>query len=232
MSILCGNNISRQRRHTNKKHMKVIFAILFVTMAINSFAQNGEVVKGNKHFKEGNYDKAEEAYKKALSKKPNNTTATYNLGNTLYKKEKTEDAIKSFDETAANATEAELKSKALYNKGVLYHKNNQLPEAIEAYKQALRLTPNDAEVRKNLQLALMKQKQQQPQDKKKQQQKQEQKPKEKQEKKQEQQPKPQQSKITRKQAEQYLKAMEQREKELQEKMQKKVGVPSQPEKDW
>ncbi len=214
--------------------MRIILLILFAVMAAVSFAQNGEVVKGNKYFKDGNYDKAEDAYKKALAKKPNNTTATYNLGNTLYKKEKTEDAIKSFDETAANTNEAELKSKALYNKGVLYHKKNQLPEAIEAYKQALRLTPNDTEVRKNLQLALMTQKQQQPQDKKNQKQKQEQKPKEQKEKKQEQQqqPKPQQSKITRKQAEQYLKAMEQREKELQEKMQKKVGVPSQPEKDW
>jgi Ca-activated chloride channel homolog len=212
--------------------MKVFCLMISVLTATVSFAQNGEVIKGNKYFKDGNYDKAEESYKKALTKKPNNTTATYNLGNTLYKKEKTEDAIKSFDETAANTSESELKSKALYNKGVLYHKNKQLPEAIEAYKQALRLTPGDAEVRKNLQLALMQQRQQQPQDKKNQKQKQEQKPKEQQEKKQEQQPKPQQSKITRKQAEQYLKAMEQREKELQEKMQKKVGVPSQPEKDW
>jgi Ca-activated chloride channel homolog len=213
--------------------MHIVCTVIFSFIITLSFAQNGEVVKGNKYFKDGNYDKAEESYKKALAKKPNNTTATYNLGNTLYKKEKTEDAIKSFDETVANTSEAELKSKALYNKGVLHHKNKQLPEAIEAYKQALRLTPNDAEVRKNLQLALMQQKQQQPQDQKKQKQKQEQKPKEQQqEKKQEQQPKPQQSKITRKQAEQYLKAMEQREKELQEKMQKKVGVPSQPEKDW
>jgi Ca-activated chloride channel homolog len=213
--------------------MRITCFIIFELLVTILFAQNGEVVKGNQYFKNGNYDKAEESYKKALAKKPNNTTATYNLGNTLYKKEKTEDAIKSFDETAANTNETELKAKALYNKGVLYHKNKQLPEAIEAYKQALRLTPGDAEIRKNLQLALMQQRQQQPQDQKKQQKKQEQKPKEQQEKKQEQQqPKPQQSKITRKQAEQYLKAMEQREKELQEKMQKKVGVPSQPEKDW
>ena len=47
-----------------------------------------------------------------------------------------------------------------------------------------------------------------------------------------QQPKPQKSKLTKKQAEQYLKALEQKERELQEKVRKKTAVPNQPEKDW
>ena len=209
--------------------MKILLTILFHLFLFMAFAQNGEVVKGNKHYKEGDYDKAEAAYQKALSKKQD-PVAQYNLGNTLYKKEKTADAIRSFEETAANTTEAELKAKALYNKGVLYHKDNKLNDAIEAYKQALRLTPTDEEIRKNLQLALRAKKQQEPQEQKKQKQK-EQKPKE-DKKEPPPQPKPQQSKLSKKQAEQYLKALEQKEKQLQEKMQKKTGVPSQPEKDW
>jgi tetratricopeptide (TPR) repeat protein len=215
--------------------MKQLLTIFFLLLTGNALAQNGEVVKGNKYFKEGNYDKAQEAYRKALNKQPKNNIAQYNLGNTLYKKEQTEEAIQSFHETAAAASEAELKAKALYNKGVIHHKNNQLPEAIDAYKQALRLTPNDAEIRKNLQLALIKQNQQQQPKENKQQKKQEQKPKEQKEKKQDQQkqqPPPQPSRLSRKQVEQYLKALEQKERQLQEKMQKKVGAPSQPEKDW
>ncbi len=211
--------------------MKFFLTILSFLPTFIAFAQNGEVVKGNRYFKDGNYDKAEESYQKAIRKKPN-TIAQFNLGNTLYKKEKKEDAIKSFDEASSNAVEPEMKAKALYNKGVLYHKDNQLSEAIAAYKEALRLTPNDAEIRKNLQLALKAKKQQDPQENKKNKPK-EQKPKEeKKEKEQPQQPKPQKSKLTKKQAEQYLKALEQKEKQLQEKMQKKTGVPSQPEKDW
>ena len=207
--------------------MKILLTILFNLFLSMALGQNGEVVKGNKHYKEGDYDKAEAAYQKALSKKQD-PVAQYNLGNTLYKKEKTADAIRSFEETAANTTEAELKAKALYNKGVLYHKDNKLNDAIEAYKQALRLTPADEEIRKNLQLALRAKKQQEPQKQKKQK---EQKPKE-DKKEPPPQPKPQQSKLSKKQAEQYLKALEQKEKQLQEKMQKKTGVPSQPEKDW
>ena len=209
--------------------MKILLTILFHLFLFVALGQNGEVVKGNKHYKEGDYDKAEAAYQKALSKKQD-PVAQYNLGNTLYKKEKTADAIRSFEETAANTTEAELKAKALYNKGVLYHKDNKLNDAIEAYKQALRLTPTDEEIRKNLQLALRAKKQQEPQEQKKQKQK-EQKPKE-DKKEPPPQPKPQQSKLSKKQAEQYLKALEQKEKQLQEKMQKKTGVPTQPEKDW
>ncbi len=218
--------------------MRQFFTILMLLFAISALSQNGEVVKGNKYFNNGNYDRAEQAYQKALEKEPKNTIARYNLGNTLYKKEKTEDAIRSFDETAASAKETDLKAKALYNKGVLYHKNNQLPEAIEAYKQALRLTPNDAEIRQNLQLALMKQQQKQQSKENKQQKQKQEKPKEQEEKKQQQQqqqqqqPPPQPSRLSRKQVEHYLKALEQKERHLQEKIQKKTGVPSRPEKDW
>jgi len=210
--------------------MKIFLTIWLLFFSAIAFAQNGELVKGNRYFKEGNYDKAEESYLKSLNKKPS-PVAQFNLGNTLYKKEKTEDAVKSFDDAAAAATEPEMKAKSLYNKGVLYHKGNKLSEAINAYKEALRLTPDDAEIRKNLQLAIRTKKQQEPQENKKNKPK-EQKPKEEKKKEQPQQPKPQQSKLTKKQAEQYLKALEQKEKQLQEKMQKKTGVPGQPEKDW
>ncbi|TWI83475.1 Ca-activated chloride channel family protein [Lacibacter cauensis] len=212
--------------------MKLIITILISFLCVYAYAQDGDVVKGNRYYKEGNYEKAEESYRKALEKKPT-PVAGYNLGNTLYKREEIDKAIKAFDEAIAAADDPALKIKALYNKAVLLHKNNRLPEAIAAYKQALRLSPDDDEVRKNLQIALRAQKQQQPEEKKKNQ-KQQQQPKEEKKKEQPkpQQPKPQKSKLTKKQAEQYLKALEQKEKELQEKVQKKTGAPNQPEKDW
>ena len=209
--------------------MKIQLTIGMVLLSSVLLAQNGEVARGNRYFKEGDFDKAEQSYRKALSKK-SLPAAQYNLGNTLYKKNKVDDAIASYEQAVNTAADAETKSKALYNKGVLYHKNNRFEEAVTAYKEALRLTPDDAEIRKNLQLALMAQrKQKEPQEQKPKQQ--EQKPKEDNQKKPE-EPKPQKSKLSQKQAEQYLKALEQKERELQEKMHKKTAVPSQPEKDW
>lgn len=212
--------------------MKIILTILVLITALLTRAQEGEVMKGNRYYKEGNYDKAEEAYQKALSKKEN-LIARYNLGNTLYKKESIDDAVKSFDGVISATDDPELKTKALYNKGVLLHKGNRLSEAIDAYKQALRLNPDDEEVRKNLQLALQQKKQQEPkQEQKKEQKEQKQKQEKKKEEPKPEQPKPQKSKLTKKQAEQYLKALEQKERELQEKVRKKTAVPNQPEKDW
>ena len=86
--------------------------------------------------------------------------------------------------------------------------NKKLPECIEAYKNALKLSPDDEDARQNLQKALQLQKQQQQkqkQDKEKKKPKEDQKDKEKQkpkdEDKKEDQPKPQPSKLSKQDAE-------------------------------
>jgi Ca-activated chloride channel homolog len=208
--------------------IKILFTCISFLFCFYSFSQTANIVKGNRYYKDSAFDKAEEEYRKSISKKPT-PAAQYNLGNTLYQKQKTEEAIQQFDETASSATDAEVKAKALYNKGVVYHRNNKLDEAITAYKEALRLTPDDAEIRKNLQLALMAMRKQNPEQKPKEQKKKEEKPKEENKKKEKQPPPP---KISKKQAEQYLKSLSEKERQLQEKMQKKRPIPSQPDKDW
>jgi Ca-activated chloride channel family protein len=208
--------------------MKLLLFLVAFSTVITCFSQTANIVKGNRYYKDSAFDQAEEQYRKSISKKPT-SAAQYNLGNTLYQKQKKEEAIQQFFETANTATDIEVKAKALYNKGVVYHRNNQLDEAIAAYKEALRLTPDDAEIRKNLQLALMAKRQQNPEQKPKDQKKKQEPPKE-EKKKQEQKPPP--PKISKKQAEQYLKSLSEKERQLQEKMQKKRPVPDQPEKDW
>lgn len=205
--------------------MRLLILTISLFTASSLLAQNGDIIKGNRFYKDSAFDKAEESYRKSISKKPT-SAAQYNLGNTLYQKQKIEEAIEQFDATINGSTDAEVKAKALYNKGVVHHRNNKLDEAIAAYKEALRLTPNDAEIRKNLQLALQNKNQKNPPPKPKEQKKKEQKPKEEKKKP------PPPPKLSKKQAEQYLKSLAEKERQLQEKMQKKVGVPSQPDKDW
>lgn len=209
--------------------MFVLLFVFFVFTAGHLYGQNASIVKGNRHYKDSAFTKAEEEYRKSLTKKPT-STAQYNLGNALYQQQKTNEAIEQFDATAAGATDVQLKAKALYNKGVVYHRNNQIDEAIAAYKEALRLTPDDAEIRKNLQIALSSKKKQNPESKPKEQKKQEEKPKE--EKKKEQQQPPPPPKISKKKAEEFLKSLTEKEKQTQEKVKKKTAAPMQPEKDW
>ena len=121
------------------------------------------------------------------------------------------------------------KEKAYYNKGVAYQKAKKLPECINAYKNALMLSPQDEDARQNLQRALVEQKQQQQQQQqnqkdKKQQNKDDQKKKDQQNKKDPQkqntEPKPQPSKISKQDAEEKLKSLLENEKALQDKLHK------------
>ena len=119
--------------------------------------------------------------------------------------------------------------------------NKKLPDCIDAYKNALKLNPQNEDARQNLQKALKQQKEEQkkenkdnkdekkPKDDKKQQDK----DKQKQDEKKDDQPKPQPSKLTKQDAEEKLKALLQQEKNLQDRLRKvSPATSSKPEKDW
>ena len=214
----------------------LLLAIISVS-AVRAQQANNLIRKGNEAYKKQDFDKAAQAYQGALDKQPASDIGQYNLANALYKGKKMDEATSAYDKVAKNTKDRSFQQKAYYNEGVTLQQQQKLPECIDAYKQALRLNPEDQDARFNLQKALEQQKQQQ-QQQQQQQKKQQQKPKQQQKQQQQQQKQQQQqqqqpqSKLTKQQAEQLLKAMEQKEKDLQEKMEKNHGNPQQPEKDW
>lgn len=196
------------------------------------FAQNANslIKKGNEEYSKNQYEAAAGSYRKAVEKNKTNETAQYNLGNALYKAGKTDEALDSYDAAIASSKFPVDKGGAWYNKGVAWQNNKKLPECIEAYKNALKLNPADEDARLNLQKALQHQKkEQQPKEKKDQQKKDNQK----QQQQNDQQPKPQPSKMTKREAEEKLKALLQQEKKLQDRLRKvDAAAPDKPEKDW
>jgi Cytochrome c biogenesis factor len=217
---------------TVMKNAKQILAITFLMLITNvSFSQSikREIIKGNDAYKKKQYNEAAGAYQKALKKSPENATAYYNLGNALYKTNRADDALKSYDNTAKTAPNNNLKQKAYYNGGVVLQSQKKLPECIKAYKNALKLDPNDEDARQNLERALQQQKQQQNQDQKNNKQNQDQKK----NKDNKDEPKPQPSKISKQDAEEKLKSLLEHEKDLQDKLHKVKGNSTeQPKKDW
>ena len=219
----------------------VVLTVAVCMLSLHSKAQNDKelIKKGNEAYEKKEYDDAVKNYQQAAEKNPVNPTAKYNLGNALYKNNKTEEAVQAYDGALSNATSNTDKAKAFYNKGVVLQNNKKLPECIEAYKNALKLNPQDEDARQNLQKALQQQKEQQkkedkdkkeekkPKDDKKQKEKDKPKDEEKQ------QPKPQPSKLTKQDAEEKLKALLQQEKNLQDKLRKvNTATSANPEKDW
>lgn len=201
--------------------MKVLLIIGGLFVCLFGRGQNADklIQKGNEFYKKQEFAKAETAYNEAVTAEPSSANAKFNLGNTLYKLNKQEEAITQFDDVTNETAKTDIKAKAFYNKGVVLSNQKKLEESIEAYKNALRQNPDDKEARENLQKALLELKKKNPP-----------KPKQDSKKKKQEQPK---SAMDRKEAEQKLQLLAQKEKEVQQRMQKeKTKTGGSQSKDW
>ena len=139
------------------KIRSVIFIAASMIASAPLMGQKAEntIQSGNTLYKEQKYDQAEIQYNDVLIKEPGNTTAKFNLANTLYRRGKQDESSKKLDELIAYEKETGLRSQSFYNKGVILSGQKKLEESIEAYKNTLRLNPDDKEARENLQKALL-----------------------------------------------------------------------------
>ena len=222
----------------NKKKVTTIM-LLLVTMTAFSQTDRQFIRQGNKQFHRGDYPNAEVSYRKAIEKNPKNPQAAFNLGNALMAQKKDSAAIVQFENASRLETNPLRKAQSYHNMGVICQSHKMYGEAIEAYKNALRLNPDDDETRYNLVLCKhQKQKQdqnsqnqQKNDDQKKDDKKDQQKQEENKDKKQQEQPKPQMSKEN---AEQLLNAAIQNEKQTQDKLKKAQQHPQRRniQKNW
>ena len=213
----------------NKKKVTTIL-LLLVTMTAFSQTDRQFIRQGNKQFHRGDYPNAEVSYRKAIEKNPKNPQAAFNLGNALMAQKKDSAAIVQFENASRLETNPLRKAQSYHNMGVICQSHKMYGEAIEAYKNALRLNPDDDETRYNLVLCKHqkqkqdqnRQNQQKNDDQKKDDKKDQQKQEENKDKKQQEQPKPQMSKEN---AEQLLNAAIQNEKQTQDKLKKAQQQP-------
>jgi len=239
-------NLSLFKRKSSTTSMRMLLYITFAltssVLPLTSLAQTDRqyVRQGNKLFEAGDYANAEVSYRKAVEKNPRNPQAAYNLGNALMAQKKDSAAVQQFQSAARMETNPLRKYQSFHNIGVICQTHKMYGDAIEAYKSALRLNPDDDETRYNLVLCKHLQKkqdqnkqnqqnqdQQKKQDEKKDDQKQDQ---NKDEQKQKQQ-KPQMSKDN---AEQLLNAAMQQEKQTQDRLKKAQQQPQRRniQKNW
>jgi len=234
-----------------KKFLPIAAIIsLFLVFQESSTAQTvrSHVSKGNSIYEKGRYTDAEVEYKKALEKNPKSKEAQFNLGNSYYKQQRFDEALKEFGNTGAAVKSPEERAVAYYNAGNSLYSSNKFREAVEAYKQSLKLNPNDNDTRYNLQMAREKLKQQEQQKQQKQDQKQDQqqdqnKDQQKQQQSQQQQQKQEQQKqeqpqaqkknqMPKQEADRILEALRNNEKEIQKNLRKREAVRVKVEKDW
>jgi Ca-activated chloride channel family protein len=240
------------RRNPLLKHVslfgkrKVAVMLLFLTaLSVTAQTDRQYIRQGNKQFRMGDYPNAEVSYRKAIEQNPKNPQASFNLGNALMAQKKDSAAVTQFENASRLETNPLRKAQSFHNIGVICQTHKMYGEAIEAYKSALRLNPNDNETRYNLVLCKhQKQKQDQQKqnqgqnnddqkkdDQKKDDQQKDQNSDKQDDKKQQEQQKPQMSKDN---AEQLLNAAIQNEKQTQDKLKKAQQQPQRRanQKNW
>jgi Ca-activated chloride channel family protein len=239
----------------------ILFCLLFLVTEGHSQTIRSHVSSGNRAYGKGNYNDAEVAYKKGLLEDPKSREAQSNLGNAYYKQQRFDEAGRQFGNSGVAMTEPTDRARSLYNIGNSLFKGDKLQESVEAYKQSLKLNPNDEDARYNLEMARRKLKQQEQkknqqkkQDKKqdkqdnKQQQNQDQnqqQEKQKQEQQNQEQQKQEEAKqdqtrqqaqkknqMPKPEAERILEALRNNEKEIQKNLRKREAVRIKVEKDW
>jgi Ca-activated chloride channel family protein len=222
----------------NKCHIKycekagglILLFMLCFTGTLNAQADRKFIRQGNREYEKNKFPESEISYRRALDKNKTSGDAVFNAGDALYKQKKYEDAGKQFIESHKMIEEKDKRSASMYNLGNSLFMANKLKESIEAYKNSLKLNPENMEAKYNLAYAQdmlkkqeeqQKQQQQQQQNKDNQDQKKDkeqpkQKDQEKQDKNQQQQQ--QQQSISKEDAERLLNAIANDEKNVQEKV--------------
>ena len=150
---------------------------------LSTKSERNAIVEGNQYFHDGKFSDAEAAYKKALTDNPNSQMAAFNLATTFLRQapelkndsfpnpqqqggdgkepqlsQQLNSAIEILQNLAQNSPNPAIVSLAAYDLGNIAYRQQNYPQAIECYKEALRKQPKFNDARYNLRMAQLKKK--------------------------------------------------------------------------
>jgi Ca-activated chloride channel family protein len=151
LSLLALGWIVGDRRGTPRRAGPLAaLALLFVLSSAS--AEASEAKKGAALYEKGDYLGALAKFREALGE-GGSAPLHYDTGNALYKLEKYGEAARRYEGSLAGA-DSSLSSFARYNMGNSLYQMGDLRGAVEQYVEALKLNPEDADAKHNLELAL------------------------------------------------------------------------------
>lgn len=168
--------------------------------------------KGLEYYQNQEYDEAKNYYENIIIQKKENVEAHFGSGASSYQKGDWEVAKQSFQESLKSSDD-NLRSKAYYNLGNTFFKDNKAEEAISFYRKALELNPNDKEARFNYEYLKYQKKPPEEDNKEKEKQEQEQKEEEQEQKEEEQEKKEEQEQKEQEQNQEEQNKQEQNQEE-------------------
>jgi len=128
----------------------ILISVLSLFLCPRVFATAyGKVNSGNRAFKKGQYDKALEKYRDAQIADPGDEVINFDMGNALHKQGEFEKAQSEYEKVLSSKNPA-ISERTYYNLGNNSVMQRKTDEAIENYKKALDVNPNDINAKYNI----------------------------------------------------------------------------------
>ena len=135
----------------HKRLTLAALSLLCVTAASAQRYPERQIVRaGNADVRKGDFATGEVEYRRALEKNPASFEALANLGGALYKQGRFAESDSLYRQAVQGSASPLVASQTFYNTGNAQFKQRKLEEAIESYKNALRINPDDMEAKFNL----------------------------------------------------------------------------------
>ena len=132
----------------------ILIILLFVSSLASAQKERWDVRKGNRLYNKGEYQQAEINYRKALGKDSLSVKARYNLANVLYRNQNAAAAEQEVSRLLSHSTGVSITdndaANIFHNKGNYSLSQKKWSEAVESYKNSLRINPSDMETKSNL----------------------------------------------------------------------------------
>ena len=134
-----------------KRYLILIACLLAAAGAsAQKYPERSLVRKGNRAFERGRYERSIERYTHALEATPGTWEAMYNLGNALVAAERYDKSEEMLRAAAADTLRSgDDRAEAYFNLGNVQLSQQKLQEALESYKNSLRMNPADEEAKYN-----------------------------------------------------------------------------------
>jgi Ca-activated chloride channel homolog len=131
---------------------RAILTVMFIATGQLLFSQSERkhLREGNRDYKGGNFSESELSYRRAAEQPKSAPDSWFSLGNSIYKQEKFEDAISTFEKNSSMYDDNLKKANSYYNLGNAFLGAGKPEESISAYKNSLKLNPSNMQAKYNL----------------------------------------------------------------------------------
>lgn len=132
------------------------FILVILLIGFRTFAQDwkSELNVARKTYQNGNYLEALQQYRNIEKKIPNSMDISSEIGQAAYRAGNFELAEEYFNKSNSKASKRANKHEGYHNLGNTYMKKKNYDQAIESYKNALKINPSDQETRYNMSEAI------------------------------------------------------------------------------